>query len=281
MLRVHHLDCATLCTLAPRLVVGPDHPGMVCHALLVETDAGLVLVDAGLGTHDVRAPIERLGRGFNWVVRPRLDEAQTAVRQVERLGYTAADVRHIVLTHLDLDHAGGMSDFPNAKVHVTLQEHEAAMLASTFKEQRRYRGAQWAHWPDFELYRTRGTQWFGFDAVDQLRGLPPEILLVPLFGHTRGHAGVAVHTTDGWQLHAGDAYFHRATVEGGRVPLALRISERIFDMDVTARMANQVRLGALARSGDARVFCAHDPVEFARLSPRHGAPCASPSPSPS
>lgn len=264
MLRVHHLDCATMCTLAPRLVVGPGHPGLVCHVLLVETEAGLVLVDTGLGTADVRAPVERLGRSFTWMVRPRLDEAQTALRQVERLGFTAADVRHIVLTHLDLDHAGGLSDFPKAKVHVTLQEHEAAMLSSSFLEQRRYRPIQWAHWPDFEMYRTRGTRWFGFDAVDTLRGLPPEILLVPLFGHTRGHAGVAVHTTDGWQLHAGDAYFHRATVEGGEVPPTLRLFERAMAMDDAARRSNQARIHALARTGEARVYCAHDPVELAR-----------------
>ena len=265
MLRVHHLDCATLCTFAPRLVVGPGHAGMVCHVLLVETDAGLVLVDTGLGTADVHDPVARLGRGFLASSRPRLDPAQTALRQVERLGFTAADVRHIVLTHLDLDHAGGMADFPHAKVHVMLQEHEAAMLSSTLKEQQRYRPIQWAHWPDFEMYRTRGTRWFGFEAVDTLRGLPPELLLVPLFGHTRGHAGVAVHTPDGWLLHAGDAYFHRATVEGGAVPRLLRAFERAIAMDDGARVANQARLHALARTGEARVFCAHDPVELARF----------------
>lgn len=265
MLRVHHLDCATMCTLAPRLVVGPDHPGLVCHVLVIETEAGLVLVDTGLGTEDVRAPYERLGRSFTWTVRPRLDASQTALRQIERLGFTAADVRHVVLTHLDLDHAGGLSDFPHAKVHVMVQEHEAAMRSSTLIEQHRYRPIQWAHQPAFEVYRTRGTQWFGFDAVDTLRGLPPEILLVPLFGHTRGHAGVAVHTTDGWQLHAGDAYFHRGTVEGGEVPPALRLFERVMAMDDAARRVNHARLLELARTAEARVYCAHDPVELARF----------------
>ncbi|MFD0510570.1 MBL fold metallo-hydrolase [Streptomyces aureus] len=31
------------------------------------------------------------------------------------LGYAVDDVRHIVLTHLDLDHAGGLPDFPRAR----------------------------------------------------------------------------------------------------------------------------------------------------------------------
>lgn len=263
MLRVHHLDCATLCTAAPRLVVGTA-PGLCCHVLLVETSAGLVLVDSGLGTHDIASPRLRLGRSFGLAIRPRLDPAQTALRQIEAMGHRATDVRHIVVTHLDLDHAGGISDFPHAKVHVTMLEHEAAMLASSLREQQRYRPAQWAHCPAFELYHPRDATWNGLACI-ALRGLPPEIRLVPLYGHTRGHAGVAVHGTEGWLLHAGDAYFHRATVEGGRPPALLRLFERYNEMDRAARLQSAARLRTLATSGAARVFCAHDPVELARM----------------
>lgn len=263
MLRVHHLDCATLCTAARPFIVG-DAPGLCCHVLLVETDQGLVLVDSGLGTDDIAAPQARLGRTFNAVVRPRLDEKETALRQIEALGFRREDVRHIVLTHLDLDHAGGLSDFPAAKVHVTMQEHEAAMLASSFREQKRYRPAQWAHFADFVMYRSRGVAWNGFEAIE-LRGLPPEILLIPLFGHSRGHAGVAVHGERGWLLHAGDAYFHRGTVEGGAVPLLLSLFERYNEMDRDARLESAKRVAQLAQGGAARVFCAHDPVELARM----------------
>lgn len=55
-----------------------------------------------------------------------LSEDETAIRQVERLGYTADDVRHIILTHLDIDHSGGLSDFPAAQVHVLQAEIDAA-----------------------------------------------------------------------------------------------------------------------------------------------------------
>jgi glyoxylase-like metal-dependent hydrolase (beta-lactamase superfamily II) len=192
-MRIHHLDCATLCTAGGRFVTGPDHRGLVCHCLLLETEAGLVLVDSGLGTADIASP-ERLGRSFAALVRPKLDPAQTALAQIQRLGFSAAGVKHLVLTHLDLDHAGGMADFPHAKIHVTLQEHEAAMLAAGFRGKRRYVSRQFAHWPDFELYMTRGIQWFGLEAIE-LRGVP-DTLLVPLFGHTRGHAGVAVRDGD-------------------------------------------------------------------------------------
>ncbi|MCT9113339.1 MBL fold metallo-hydrolase [Streptomyces mirabilis] len=38
------------------------------------------------------------------------------------LGFDRTDVRHIVLTHFDADHIGGLSDFPHAQVHVTAAE---------------------------------------------------------------------------------------------------------------------------------------------------------------
>ena len=272
-MRVHHLNCGTLCMAAPALI---DGRAQVCHCLLIEAPDGLVLVDTGLGLADVRAPVARLGRGFLALSRPALEEAKTAVRQVEGLGFAARDVRHIVVTHLDLDHAGGLSDFPSAKVHISMQEHEGAMLSTTARDRLRYRPQQWAHWPDFELYRTRGERWFGFEAIGQLRGIPPEILLVPLFGHTRGHCGVAVQTTDTrsaatWLFHAGDAYYHRDTVarpgadRAPRVaPLALRLFARAMEQERAARIANQERLRGLAASGEVELFCAHDPVEFSR-----------------
>ena len=45
-----------------------------------------------------------------------------------------------------------------------------------------------------------------------LHGLPPEILLIPLAGHTWGHTGVAIAQAGGWLLYAGDAYFYRGEV---------------------------------------------------------------------
>lgn len=47
-----------------------------------------------------------------------------------------------------------------------------------------------------------------FDCVPSLDGLPPELPLVSLPGHTHGHVGVAMHQSTGWHLPAGDAYFH-------------------------------------------------------------------------
>jgi glyoxylase-like metal-dependent hydrolase (beta-lactamase superfamily II) len=245
---------------------------MVCHCLLIETDHGLVLVDSGLGLADIRDPIGSLGARFVRLTRPRLDPDETAVRQVTRLGYQPADVRHIVLTHLDLDHAGGISDFPWATVHVHAPEHDAAMRRRTHSERLRYRPNHWAHAPTWATYNSNdGETWFGFNAVRHLDRLPPQILLIPLAGHTRGHTGVAVDTGTGWLLHAGDAYFfHNETdpVRPRSTPF-LRLFQNLVQINGPARRTNQARLRDLRTAHDDRVdiFCAHDQTELTRHAP--------------
>ena len=59
-----------------------------------------------------------------------MNESQTAIRQVEALGFSATDVRHLVPTHLDIDHAGGLPDFPEAELHVWRPEMEAVQSPS-------------------------------------------------------------------------------------------------------------------------------------------------------
>jgi glyoxylase-like metal-dependent hydrolase (beta-lactamase superfamily II) len=277
-MKVHHLDCATMCPYGGRLLSGKGallgSAKLVCHCLLIETDSGLVLVDSGLGLRDVQTPEATLGRPFLLFARPRLDPAATALRQVTALGFAREDVRHVVLTHLDLDHAGGIQDFPRAKVHVLLDEKRAALAPRTRLEKMRYVQAHWEHAPDWVTYEPKGEPWFGFECVRELAGLPPEILFVPLRGHTRGHSGVAVDTGDGWLLHAGDAYFHHAEMDPDRrrCPPLLDVFQRIVEIDGPARVKNQQRLRGLVRENGAevRVFSAHDPVELERCLERSG-----------
>jgi glyoxylase-like metal-dependent hydrolase (beta-lactamase superfamily II) len=264
-MRIHHLNCATMCPASARLVNGEGSlfaPGrMICHCLLVETNDGLVLVDTGLGTEDVARPAERLGKGFVWATRPRLDPEETAARQVERLGFRRADVRHVVPTHLDVDHAGGIPDFPDATVHVYELEHAAAMRPATILERERYRPAHWAHGPRWSIHALAGETWHGFESVRILAGVGPDVLLVPLTGHSRGHVGVAVQTERGWVLHAGDAYFshHEMAPDAPWCPEAIAAFQRIVETSHVDRVKNQARLRQLASApgGDVEVICAH------------------------
>jgi glyoxylase-like metal-dependent hydrolase (beta-lactamase superfamily II) len=274
MMRIHHLNCGTMCPFGGRLwdgfspVVKPAT--IVCHCLLIETEVGLVLVDTGFGLHDVAQP-QRLSPYFRVANRIKLRERDTARRQLEDLGFAAPDVRHIVLTHLDFDHAGGIEDFPDATVHVFGAELDAAKSQSSPLDRRRYRPSQWDTNITWQRYVPEGERWFGFSCVRELVGLPPEILMVPLVGHTHGHCGVAVRGPEGWLLHAGDAYFFRGEMQPGeyRATPMLRMYQWLMAANNGTRLANQARLRELkqAHGGEIRLFCAHDAKELAAFAP--------------
>jgi glyoxylase-like metal-dependent hydrolase (beta-lactamase superfamily II) len=263
-----------MCPFGGRLVSGRggifERAELVCHCLLVESNDGLILVDAGLAHADLANPIERLGRPFVLVANPRIDPDDTALSHVLRLGFQHEDVRHIVLTHGDLDHAGGLSDFPNAQVHVFEKEH-AAIMSPTAREKHRYRRAHFAHDPKFVVHPVDGETWRGFSALRVIDAVKDDLMMIPLVGHTRGHVGVAVRGGDRWWLHAGDAYFHRQQMDPERpsIPGGLGGFQRFADVDTRARVENQERLRKLSNEGgaDLTVFCAHDPVEFENCGP--------------
>lgn len=251
-LRIHHLDCATMCPLAGAIL---DHPAVVGHCFLVETESGLVLVDTGFGTEDGR----RLPWWFRGLARPVLAPERTALHQVRRLGFAERDVRHIVLTHLDPDHAGGISDFPRAVVHVQREEHAAALARRGIRASLRYRTEQWAHGPEWALHPEGESTWNGFRAVRDVPGLPPELLLVPLAGHTRGHQAVAVDGPNGWLLHVGDLWPHRGRLTGERIPRGYQVFERLVAEDEPVLRQNQRRILALRREQpEIRIVCSHD-----------------------
>lgn len=253
-------------------------PGMLrrgklcCHCLAIETSGGLVLVDTGFGLRDVANPPSRLSAFFLALLKPAFRQEMTAVRQIERLGFRASDVRHVVLTHLDFDHAGGLDDFPHARVHMLKQERDDALAQRTWLDRQRFRPQQWSTRPNWWVYPgAQGDRWFGFEAVHDLAGLPPEILLVPLPGHTMGHAAVAVESGGTWHLLTGDAYFYHREMDHERpwCTPGLRFYQTLMEKDRRLRLQNQARLRELHHSQPGvELFCSHDPVEFERLSGR-------------
>jgi glyoxylase-like metal-dependent hydrolase (beta-lactamase superfamily II) len=263
---VHHLNCGTMCPLGGFLfgTGGLGRGKLVAHCVLLETERdGLVLIDTGFGTADVSRP-SRLPRAFRSMVAPTLAPGETAVAQIAALGLDPGAVRHIAITHLDLDHAGGISDFPEARIHVHAREHAAAMARARQIEKQRYVPAQWSHGPRWEVYTEDGDTWRGLPAINRLRGLDADVGLVPMHGHTRGHSAIIARTASRWLLHAGDAYFHRGSVDDAqRTPIGLLAFERMTQINGAARRASVAALRQLRESyDDIDLFCAHDPDEF-------------------
>lgn len=191
---IRMFDCAPMAPPFPRWRTGGT-------TLLVETGQGLALVDTGLGLHDHCSP-GRLVRFYRLGFGIPFDPESTAVRQLARLGIPPGEVKHIILTHLHFDHAGGLPDFPQAQVHVHRREYEAMRRPKTWLELA-YDPADFAHQPRWVFYEQVDTNWLGLEAIR----LPfqPEMYLIPLFGHTRGHCGIAIREGDGWVLQCGDA----------------------------------------------------------------------------
>jgi len=175
--------------------------GMAC--LLVETDQGLVLVDTGLGLNDYAHP-GWMTSIFRVITEMPFLPAEAAINRIKDLGFQPEDIRHILLTHMHFDHCSGLPDFPHAKVHTHRREYSAFVSGKILQwTDFAYLPRYIAHQPEFILYDQIDSKWYDFDAIR----LPfePEMYFIPLYGHSRGHCGVAIKTSTGWFFQAGDA----------------------------------------------------------------------------
>lgn len=239
---------------------------VVCHCLLLETDQGLVLVDTGLGVQDYLHTKARLGNLVSRLGRIENNLELTALAQIQNLGFSSKDVKHILISHLDFDHAGGISDFPHATVHILSSEYNATQNFFSLKNKARYKTQQFRqhrYWKFIEP--DQGEAWFNLHQVQGFHIFQDEILMIPLLGHSQGHCGVAIKQNDGWLFFCGDAYFSHLQLNPTNRLRTLDKLERFFAEDNQRRIDNLHKIQQLAQNEkNIEIICAHDPIELAR-----------------
>jgi glyoxylase-like metal-dependent hydrolase (beta-lactamase superfamily II) len=269
-MKIYHLNCGTMHAFGFPLednTGGFFKPGHgVIHCLLVDTGNGLALVDTGWGTRDCTAPSPAVRQFANLVGCP-YDLEETAIRQVEALGHDPTDVKHIFLTHMHLDHAGGLPDFPAATVHILADELEACLHPRSLREWWAYRPEHRAHGPKWQPHTLQGSQWFGMDCTLPIRVGEVEFVMIPFTGHTRGHCAVALRIGDRWLMHCGDAYTYYGQVDPVQPYLfpSGKLMEIMLMTGFRIPKRHRARIRELVQAHGDRVqtLCAHDAHEFA------------------
>ena len=248
MTTVHHLNCGNL--------QSPFIGKAICHCLLLEDKSGLALVDTGFGMAEVQNPVRHISQELIDLFAIKFDGGYTAFRQIEKLGLNTKDVKHCILSHLDFDHVGGLADFPDANVHVSDEEYQAFKNGNS-----RYLPIQFGHKPKFNIYSPSNTTWYGLPARKVEIDFDSDIFLIPLFGHTAGHCGVAIKQNTKWIFYVGDAFYSGAELHldnhfvtqaasGGAENDVLRIE----NFRLIKQLSEEYK--------EIEIFCYHDPVVF-------------------
>ncbi len=147
------------------------------NCLLVETPAGRVLVETGIGE-----------RFDDKVRRIRQVEGEPILPSLRRAGFDPGTIDIVAMSHLHFDHAGGLLDadgrraFPRATIVAQRAEWEIALgdnprLVASYDQ------------PELRLARDWGEQGW----ADGERELLPGVSVVPTGGHSGGHQAIVVH----------------------------------------------------------------------------------------
>lgn len=164
---------------------------------VIEHTAGLVLFDTGMDRAVVTDPeywpdaVTRLFMRniFRWDITPQ----ETLSLRLESAGYSASDVTKAVISHLHVDHAGGISDIPDAELLVAPQAWEHMRSAHPEREAvlRRDLDIPGAKWRQIEFQPTDDPLLAPFEESFDLMG-DGSMVVLPTPGHLPGSVSMLV-----------------------------------------------------------------------------------------
>jgi N-acyl homoserine lactone hydrolase len=232
-------------------------------AFLVEHPAaGPILIDTGLHPSVAVDPKQNFGRvGALAFGGLKLVEGGAVRSQLRERGIDHHDVKLVVMTHLHIDHASAMSEFPEATFVFTRREWDAATEPREW--QHGYRRRQFDHAFDYRLldfedpsvdsYATFGR------SIDLLGDGSVRAVYTP--GHTHGHMSVVLQLGGEREaLVAGDAIYTRQALETGALPY------RVEDGHLFRRSLKEMQLYS-DTNPDALIVPGHDMKFWRTLEP--------------
>jgi glyoxylase-like metal-dependent hydrolase (beta-lactamase superfamily II) len=209
-------------------------------AFLIVHPKGLVLFDTGMNP-------DHMGEALKTAELPVQSEDQKLPNQLKKLGYSVSDIRYVVLSHMHVDHAGGMNLFPKATFVVQKDELKAAWWPEPFQ--------RFAYvLPDYE-----GTRNFNFMQLDSDWDLFGDgtIRIIRTIGHSQGHQSAVVKLPKtGTLILTGDAAFMDDNLKGV-VPGIVWFPEKAMESIERIKWEKE-------RSGGA-IWFSHDPDFFKTL----------------
>lgn len=198
-----------------RAAFGPRTTQPVPAFLIRHPEAGPVLVDTGIHSSVAENPVENLGRLEQRFYRPRLVPGRDLASQLRGKGIEPSSVGLILMTHLHLDHASAIPEFPAATFVVDEKEWREATGPRPWSKG--YRRNHVNHPFDFRTVSYQADSavpYGGFTRTIDLFG-DGSIRLVATPGDTVGHQSVLVRLKDRHLLIGGDATYLDSQFEAG------------------------------------------------------------------
>ncbi|HXX02704.1 MAG TPA: N-acyl homoserine lactonase family protein [Xanthobacteraceae bacterium] len=181
-------------------------------AWAIEHREGVIVVDTGAAAHLKSLP--RWHPFFRFAVRFDIEPEQEIGPQLKSRGIGPRDVKTVVLTHLHIDHDGGLAHFPHSRILADAGEiKRAAGISGVING---YLPKRWPKWFDPQPLVWQSSPCGPFTQSTPLTDAG-DVIAVPTPGHTPGHVAVIVRGEEEQVLLAGDASYLESTMLRGAI----------------------------------------------------------------
>ncbi len=213
---------------------------------LIDHPKGKVLFDTGNALEVVNNKHEHWG-AIVGAYDPVMTEDQFCANAIKKVGCDPAEIKYVILSHLHLDHAGGVGHFPNARYVVQRDELHFAYVPDPYMKLAYIRKDfdKDVDWMILEGWQDDGFDLYGDGAI--------QIYFTP--GHTPGHQSILVDLpNNGPTFFAADSCYTQSNLEQGILPGLM------WSAGDTVRSVDRMRYLQEARG--VKIVTGHDPESW-------------------